>query len=352
VRIYRRRLQTTKNRHIMTPWITQSIDPAWDWAINLISGLGLPALYSIMIAANGSPSTGGALASMGGLAGFVFLLVDKYAKPNNFVRWSSIPWERPLAELLVMASMLFRLSLSTSQLFAQATLLDSDVGAGLCVAPIYILLCMQGTSSEQYKRESRFIGSVLTIVVTISAMIYSALASNDSVRAPGEKMEEGEVVGIHWYLLAITDTAVAVVNPWDSSQNVDASKSMSSVMTLGNCILRSFFLATLGCLPRVMHVLLGPQPTWLFVMHGALMVHSSMIHAGQFRSALQPMVGVGKPVSGRRTRSPQRTLMIAVSPAIAVGFTFQWVDPLFASCATLALLVPALIIWALQWSKG
>jgi hypothetical protein len=215
---------------------------------------------------------------------------------------------------------------------------------------------MQGTSSEEYKRESRILGSIFTIVVIAFALIYSVIANDDSVRAPpmiGTSMEAGELVGVHWFLLAITDTAVAVVNPWDSSPNVDATRKITATMTIGNALLRSVVLVMLGCLPRVLRVLLGPQPAWLFVLHGALLAHSSMTHAGLIRLALQPMVGVGKPSpAGRRPRSPQRTLMIVVAPAIAIGFTFRWEGPIFASCAVLALVVPALVIWALQWSKG
>ena len=127
----------------------------------------------------------------------------------------------------------------------------------------------------------------------------------------------------------------------------------------GTAALRALVLVTLGAMPRVLFVLLGNQPVWLLVMHGALLVHSSMAHAGLARLAQQQssLAGYGRTYSAAqgnstRLRSPQRQLMLMVAPVLAVAFTFQWDAPQLASCALPVLLAPALWIWVLQWSAG
>lgn len=315
--------------------------PSVDWAADLLTGPGLPALYSLMMAGNGDGASSCGLAAAGGLLGMAFVFANNHVIPRHY-----ISWPHSSLELFFLLSSIFRISLNSAQLFLQAARVDSDVGAGLCVAPLYALLCMQGTSSQQYTRDSRVAASVLTLVVLLVVGIYSANATvHQHPLLVSEGREDGEVVEWYWFLFAMTDTASAVANQGRFP------------VTVGSAFFRAFTIAIMGALPRALFVLLGPQPGWLFVLHGLLLVHSSVEHAGHVRISQSAEFFRGwssqlqRQQFHQRVRSSQRSLMLMMAPAIAVGFTYQWENPLIASVSVLGLLVVNLVVWSLQWRK-
>jgi hypothetical protein len=107
--------------------------------------------------------------------------------------------------------------------------------------------------------------------------------------------------------------------------------------------LRAAVFIAVAAFPNLLWSLVGPQTAWLFVAHGALMVMSAMIQAGQAREYLAA-VSIGQ----RRSRAPHRAMMLAVAPALAVGFVYQWWDPSLASIGVAAFAVCDLFIFGLQ----
>jgi len=298
---------------------------------NVITGSGLPALYSLLAVGGGAAGAGCAAAGVG--------LTLVYVAAYSYVlcpRGARCPyrWERPLADMLYLYNSLLRISLNSAQIFRQASLVDSDVGAGLCVAPLYVLLCMQGGSSTKYQEGMRSTAALLA-----STLIFVAAARAASGGA-GEAPSAVDQPSALAYLRAVSDSAYAFSNIlgwWDGDR----------FSPLAFAVRAAVFIAV-GAFPDLLWSLVGPQPAWLFVAHGALMVMSAMIQAGWARERLAAVMLGGQ----KRVRAPHRTMMLAVAPALAVGFVYQWWDPQLASIAVLAFVLLDLLMFALQWTEG
>jgi hypothetical protein len=239
-------------------------------------------------------------------------------------------WQVNLNRSLFLYNTLLRICLNAAQLFRQAALVDSDVGAGLCVAPMYVLLCMQGssTSSDKYSKDMRLVGSFLGLAVLAATLLRYAFA--DSPAPPS-----GETGLSAWALvLAVTDTFYACGNPGAWPGGAPSYTGLA---------LRAAFFITVSVVPKLAHVVTGEQPPWLFVLHGILLVQSSMYQACRARVILSQLF-----MGRRQIRAPQRSLMLVVAPALAVGFTFQWGDPWHASLAAVALFLAGLTALVLQ----
>jgi len=297
----------------------------------VISGSGLPALYSLLAVGGGTSGAGCAA------AGVALTLV--YVAAYSYVvcpRGARCPyrWERPLADMIYLYNSLLRVSLNSAQIFRQASLLDSDVGAGLCVAPLYVLLCMQGGSSAKYKEGMRAAATLVS--VTILAVAAARAASGDAGEAPSAPDQPPAVA----YLFAVSDSTYAFSNMggwWDG----DKFRPLQFAV-------RAIVFIAVGAFPDLLWSLVGPQPAWLFVAHGALMVLSAMIQSGQARERLAAVMLGGQ----KRVRAPHRSMMLALAPALAVGFVYQWWEPQLASIAVLAFVLLDLLIFALQWTDG
>ena len=296
----------------------------------VISGSGLPALYSLM-------AVGGGVAGAGCAAAGVALTLVYVAAYSYVVlpRGARCPyrWERPLADMIYLYNSLLRVCLNSAQIFRQASLVEPDVGAGLCVAPLYALLCMQGGSSAKYK-EGMCMAATL-ISATILAVAAARAASGDAGEAPGVARSDYAS-----YLFAVSDSTYAFSNMhgwWDGDRFCPWAFGARAAV----------FIAV-GAFPDLLWSLVGPQPAWLFVAHGALMVLSSMIQAGQARERLAAVVIGGQ----ARVRAPHRSMMLAMAPALAVGFAYQWWYAPLASIAVLAFVLLDLFIFALQWTDG
>jgi hypothetical protein len=301
------------------------------WGRDAISGSGLPALYSLL-AIGGGP--GGAGCAAGGVC-----LTLVYVAAYSYVvmpRRNRCPyrWERPMADLVYLYNSLLRVSLNSAQIFRQASLVDSDVGAGLCVAPLYVLLCMQGGSSAKYKGEMSLVATLLSFTILVVAAARAA--SGDAGDAPSSTEDSHTP----WaYLFAVSDSTYAFSNMggwWDGD-----------TFSPWRFAPRAAVFIAVGASPSLLWSLVGPQPAWLFVGHGALMVMSAMIQAGQTRERLSA-VSLGQ----RRVRAPHRSMMLVVAPALAVGFVYQWWDPRLASVAVVAFILWDLFIFCLQWTDG
>lgn len=296
----------------------------------VISGSGLPALYSLLAVGGGAAGAGCAA------AGVALTLV--YVAAYSYVvlpRGARCPyqWERPLADMVYLYNSLLRVCLNSAQIFRQASLLDSDVGAGLCVAPLYALLCMQGGSSAKYKEGMRAAATLLS--ATILVIAAARAVSGDAGEAPGAPQ-----ANYASYLFAVSDSTYAFSNMggwWDGER--------FCAWAFG---IRAGVFIAVGAFPDLLWSLVGPQPAWLFVAHGALMVLAAMIQSGQARERLAAVMIGGQ----KRVRAPHRSMMLAMAPALAVGFVYQWWDPPLASIAVLAFVLLDLLIFALQWTDG
>ena len=297
------------------------------WASDILTGPALPAFYSLL--AVGGGGAGLAVSLVGTCLALVYTLLRKWML-NRSARYFGSMWQVQLNRSLFLYNSLLRICLNSAQLFRQAALVDSDVGAGLCVAPLYVLLCMQGssTSSDKYTKDMRLVGSALGILV-LAATLLRYVASDEPAPPTSE-------TGLSaWSLvLAVTDTFYACGNPgtWPGGAPTYAG--------LG---LRAAFFIFVSVAPKLAHVITGEQPAWLFVLHGVLLVQSSMYQACHARMTLSKLF-----MDRRQIRAPQRSLMLIVAPALAVGFAFQWVDPWHASIAALALVLAGLAALVIQ----
>ena len=302
----------------------------WWGQDSIISGSGLPALYSLLAVGGGGAGAG---CAAGGVAlTMVYVAAYSYVVAPRGNRWP-YAWERPLVDLVYLYNSLLRICLNSAQVFRQAHLVDSDVGAGLCAAPLYVLLCMQGGSSAKYKDGMRAAATLLA--ATILAVAAARAASGDAGDAPGAPDQPSALA----YLRAISDSTYAFSNMggwWDGDR-----------FSAWRFALRAAVFIAVGAFPNLLWSLVGPQPAWLFVAHGALMVMSAMIQAGQAREWIAA-VSIGQ----RRARAPHRTMMLAVAPALAVGFVYQWWDPALASIGVAAFVVCDLLIFGLQCTDG
>ena len=296
-----------------------------EWASDILTGPALPAFYSLLAVGGG---TAGLIVSLAGTClALMYTVVRRWMVARSARYWGKA-WEVNMGRSLFLYNCLLRICLNSAQLFRQAALVDSDVGAGLCVAPLYVLLCMQGssTSTDKYAQDMRLAGSALGIIALIAATARYAAVDSPPLQSDGLSA---------WSLvLAVTDTFYACNNPGNWSEYAPTYVAI---------ILRSSIFIVVSIVPKLAQVVVGSQPPWLFVVHGALLVHSSMVQAGHARVTLSTLF-----MGRRQVRAPQRSLMLAIAPTLAVGFTFQWADPPHASVAVFALLLAGLAALVVQ----
>lgn len=279
---------------------------------DIVSGEGLPALYSI--------AGGAALGIVAGGAALAVLLALTRKKLQRHAVRCPYGWEPSVCDAVFIFASLLRVSLDSAKVFQLASRMDSDVGAELCVIPLYFVICFQGSSSSEYMREARVVSSVLNAVTLVSAVIYSQSSDANLPARPAPTAVE--------QALAFTNVAYGST----AEEGVIATAARGVIFVL------------LSAFPKAFSALAyGDVPGWLFVLHTCLLTQSALTHAGKARRLL---FKVG------RQRSPQRTLMLLAAPAVAVGFAFQWKDPQQASVALLPLVLLLLFTWVLQWTPG
>ena len=296
-----------------------------EWASDILTGPALPAFYSLLAVGGG---TAGLIVSLTGTClALMYTVLLKWMVERSARFWGTA-WEVNVGRSLFLYNCLLRICLNSAQLFRQAALVDSDVGAGLCVAPLYVLLCMQGssTSTDKYAQDMRLAGSALGILTLLAAAVRYAAVDSPPLQSDGLSA---------WSLvLAVTDTFYACNNPGTWS---------GYAPTYVAVVLRSSIFIVVSIAPKLAHVIVGGQPQWLFVVHGALLVHSSMVQAGHARVTLSTLF-----MGRRQVRAPQRSLMLIIAPALAVGFTFQWAEPSHASIAVFTMLLAGLVMLVIQ----
>ena len=297
------------------------------WASDILTGPALPAFYSLL--AVGGGATGLAVSVAGTCMALIYTFIRRWMLKRSAQYYGSM-WQVNLNRSLFLYNSLLRICLNAAQLFRQAALVDSDVGAGLCVAPLYVLLCMQGSnaSSDKYSKDMRLVGSALGIVVLLATILRYQFSDTSVPPSPETGLSSWALV------LAVVDTFYACGNPgtWPGG-----------APTYIGLALRAAFFITVSVVPKLAHVITGEQPPWLFVLHGVLLVHSSMYQACHARMTLSKLF-----MDRRQFRAPQRSLMLIVAPALAVGFTFQWGDPWHASIAAFVLILAGLTALVIQ----
>ena len=297
------------------------------WASDILTGPALPAFYSLL--AVGGGGTGLAVSLVGTCMALIYTFLRKWMLKRSALYFGSM-WQVNLNRSLFLYNTLLRICLNAAQLFRQAALVDSDVGAGLCVAPLYVLLCMQGssTSSDKYSKDMRLVGSALGILVLLATLLRYALSDTPTPPSPDTGLSAWALV------LAVTDTFYACGNPgtWPGG-----------APTYVGLALRAAFFIAVSVAPKLAHVITGEQPPWLFVLHGVLLVQSSMHQACHARKTLSQLF-----MERRQIRAPQRSLMLIIAPALAVGFAFQWGDPRHASVAVFSLVLAGLAALVIQ----
>ena len=261
---------------------------------DLLTGCGVPAVYSLASAGNDAVWVG----LGGGLAGGLALTaVRKYRPQSSFT--------------LQLARHLLCVSLSAKQLFYVFDARNGDIGAGLAAVPLFFAVCMQPAGFlTDYARDARLVCSCLTLACTLASAVHYTL-QGDANKA-GEPVESQYDPALLWFLRVV---GVAF-----------ASSSEEGELVVSLC--RGGLLAALGWLvPSALKGLLsGPHPLVVVAAYGAALAWSAHHSACRARLAAS---------AGWSPRDPQRALMLMVAPALAVGFVERRGDPGHALFAVL-----------------
>jgi hypothetical protein len=284
----------------------------WAWGASLISGSSLPLLYTL-------ESTGG------GWGAVMMVLLGGGAALTAQRALGPMPKsdDDPIRDCVFLVSSLAEMCLTGATIFLQADRVDSDVGAGLCVIPLFHAACMHGTSDPQYRRYTQALVGFLGLGV----LSYSTFIAYSDGRAEGPAitMPDGEAS-----ILLLLNAAYAC-----------SGDSLTSIAA------RASVLATLAAQPWVLGPLLQQRQEWgLFVLQMATLIHSTLIQGGEVRGAITRIRAAISAEDGVRIRRAQRTLMLCVAPALTLAFAIQrwpWVDWLW-------FVVYVQMCWGLLWA--
>lgn len=275
---------------------------------DLATGAGVAALASLSTAGDRAVW----LALAGGAAGLLLCGAEALRA-------------QPAAEVQ-MARNLLRLVLSATQFFRMWDGRDADVGAILVAIPLFLVACAPPASSlPDYVRAARALSAALNAVCLVGALIHSITTTEQD--APGQYPHSGHDVGLRSFL-AVTDAAFAAAAlGWPGG-----TAAPRHWWTAAG---RSALLAALSASPSALRCLLrSPQPDWLLVVYGMALAQSTHVHACCVRLTF---------FSSFALSSPQRSLMLLVTPALAVGFVERRADPAHASFMVLAVVGAALL---------
>jgi hypothetical protein len=289
-------------------------------AADLVTGSGLPALYS--------SEWGPAFIAGGAALGVALAYFEVFRR--------SVPF----------APAVFRIVLSAAQFFTLWQAKDSDVGAGLVAVPFFFLVCCAPVgSASEYLSRARLFSAALNAAVLAAAGIYYG---NPKKAAAAAVADPGALLGVPGAALA---AASAPAERWASSALrgdsfaafrgllavSDAAFAAASADRYTTAIARGAVLALLSFFPELpKSLLLGPTPEWLLLLYGASLVQSAQVQACSLRLELSAVT------------DPQRSLMLLVASALAVGFVERQGDPLNLSIAALAVLSLGVLSWAAQ----
>lgn len=286
----------------------------WLWTEDLLSGRALPLLHDLDDH-DGWAAASAALTLLGALAplGLHALAGGLPAAPGARARWA----ERA-DTLLTLGSAALKITLNAALLFHNAATLDPDVGAGLCAIPVYALLCMHGTDAAAYAYPTRVLSFALALLVL-------ALATGAAdFRQPYAQDAQPDPLAL---LVLAFDAAYACTD-----RRAQPSLFLAS---------RGVFFAGLALArplmdPLLRHADLAP----LFFFHSAMLLHSSLLHAGTARIALARL-------SGAPAKTTRR-LMLLLAAALTLAYKFQWQHPRWASYMVVALMLAGGALWAAE----
>ena len=286
----------------------------WLWTEDLLSGRALPLLHDLddhdgWAVASAATTLLGALAPLG-----LHLLAQGSPPPQRArPRWAELG-----DTVLTLGSAALKITLNASLLFHNAAALDPDVGAGLCAIPVFALLCMHGTDAPGYGYPTR----VLAFGLTILALALATAAADFSEPSPPD---------------AKPDPLSLLVLTMDAAYACTDRRAQPSLFLAS----RGLFFAGLALSrplmdPLLRHADLGA----LFFFHSAMLLHSSLLHAGTARIAIARLSGA----PGRTTRS----LMLLLAATLALAYKFQWQHPRWASYMVAALMLAGGCLWAAE----
>jgi len=270
---------------------------------DLASGPGVPAVHSLSL----FKSDAAWIALAGAGLGLALSAADKYA--------------RPAPAWLEAARHLLSISLSAAQLFSAFDLKDRDVGAGLVAVPLFFAACMPPTCAlPDYARHCRLLSSALAFATLLAATVYFSLEDSPANPVP-PSASGGDLL-----------RALSVAN-------VAYAASAGGSGGLASTALRGAAYLGLGFVPSATRGLLaGPHPLVVLAAYGVSLAWSAHHAACRARIAMS---------SAWSQRDPQRSLMLAVAPALAVGFVERRGDPANAYFAVLAVVGVGLLQAAL-----
>jgi len=268
------------------------MDSLWTATADLVTGSGVVALSSAS-----DDDAGIAFACAGGALGVGLAYFEIFRRPLPF------------------APTFLRIVLSAAQFFSMWQDRDSDVGAGLVAIPFFFVACCGPVGSAvEYVSRARVLSAAFSAAALVAAGAYygNPARSGPAASAYGADLRR---------FLAVTDVAFAVASAerWPSAA------------------VRGAIFALLSAFPGLPRSLLrGPTPEWLMVIYGSALVQSAQVQACALRVELAG------------TADPQRSLMLLVACALAVGFVERQGDPAHLSFGALSVLGAAALAWAVQ----
>lgn len=280
---------------------------------DLATGAGVAAIASVSTLATDAAV---GLAIAGGAAGLALCAAERLLlRPRS-------------APEVQLARHVLRLVLSAAQFFRMWDAKDGDVGAILVAVPLFLCVCAPPTTSlPEYVRATRALSAALNAACVVGALVHSFTETEAAATGEQDKYpysEAGLTTGVLAFL-AVVNVAFSVASPgWPSGSD-----------SLWSAAGRSAAYAVLAAVPTAGRALLRcPQPDWLLVLFGMALVQSTHVHACCLRLAF---------FSNFSLASPQRSLMLLVTPALAVGFVERRGDAASASWGVLAVVAVGLL---------
>ena len=221
------------------------------WLVDILSAAGLPLLYSLAVTSLSWPWVGGVLC-VGLLLSWGMGLQQRRLRPPCYIDYC-----------LDLASVCVKLTLNLSTLLAQAGQSDADLGAVLCIAPVFTLICIPGTLCVSYAPIMQNVAALTGGLVVFVSVCMMFLQGEGGVVPPPTTLLLQSVIQIFFGALC-------------SNEGHEVQLNQAGRRTLVYIILASsrMFISSL---------LRGSPNILVWLLHGVLLCQSCLLLARALR---------------------------------------------------------------------